>query len=462
MNIVIFGTGLYYEKNKNNFRDDVKIVAFLDNNKNKQGQYLDNILIFSPEKIKELEYDYVFPLSVYTKEMKLQLLDLGVHEKRIITEDTKYKIYKGDGADPEIINLDHSCKGKNILMLSHAFTFSGAQNVLLIAVELLKNNGYNVVVLSNRKGVLQNLLNEKGILAVYNYDLSVESPVIKDLLNWSDAVIINTLLLHFLVEDYAKSGKPVLWWLHESGKMEKTYPWGMECVKDNPNITVYSVSNVINDYLLNDCNFDIDIKNLCFGIRSYKLDKNKKNSRIIFLNIGGISKIKGQDILFRAIDSLPDYCKKSSEFIFIGGGIPESELKEILDRNNNIQFRTYIDNKDIPKQYENADVVICSSREESMSIAVMEGFMNGLPAIISNVTGIKQFMMDGREGFIVPTEDSSAMAEKIKQFIDEPELIQNMGENAKKTFYNNFTLEIFEKKLLAATNELFTMRYKND
>ena len=63
MKILIFGTGKYYQEYKVFFQR-VTIVAFLDNDKNKQGKRLDNILIIEPQEGIKKEHDKIFILSI--------------------------------------------------------------------------------------------------------------------------------------------------------------------------------------------------------------------------------------------------------------------------------------------------------------------------------------------------------------------------------------------------------------
>lgn len=86
MNIVIFGTGLFYEKNKQN-KDIVEknIIAFLDNNEKKIGKQVDGLPILHPKEICNLEYDEVIIMSSYAYEIKNQLLELGVRLEQIIS-----------------------------------------------------------------------------------------------------------------------------------------------------------------------------------------------------------------------------------------------------------------------------------------------------------------------------------------------------------------------------------------
>lgn len=83
-NIVIFGTGLYYYNRKDSdCLKESNIIAFLDNDTQKQGTTLDGIPILNPKEIVQLKYDYIIIMSVYYDQMLGQLLSLGVDKSKI-------------------------------------------------------------------------------------------------------------------------------------------------------------------------------------------------------------------------------------------------------------------------------------------------------------------------------------------------------------------------------------------
>ena len=82
--IAIFGTGLFYEKRKNNLNKN-EIIVFFDNDKNKQGKLLDGKKIISPSKITENSFDYIVIMSVYFNEIYNQLISLKINPQKILS-----------------------------------------------------------------------------------------------------------------------------------------------------------------------------------------------------------------------------------------------------------------------------------------------------------------------------------------------------------------------------------------
>ncbi|PNV62605.1 hypothetical protein C0033_08590 [Clostridium sp. chh4-2] len=109
--IVIFGTGKYYDNRKDSVcfqRYD--IVAFLDNDQDKQGSMLEGIPILKPDIVSKLEVDYIVLMSIYEGAMKKQLLDLNISESKIITYGELVEIYRKEyhnsGIIPEEILIE--------------------------------------------------------------------------------------------------------------------------------------------------------------------------------------------------------------------------------------------------------------------------------------------------------------------------------------------------------------------
>lgn len=111
--IIIFGcgpTGLrtYEEVKKGN-----RVVAFLDNDRQKEGHVIEGISVYTPNEklLADLEYDYIVIASVYGKwQIKEQLYKLGIAEEKI-------RLYskRPDVLTPFLRNLSEDFREENIM-----------------------------------------------------------------------------------------------------------------------------------------------------------------------------------------------------------------------------------------------------------------------------------------------------------------------------------------------------------
>ena len=74
--VIVFGAGRFYEKRKEKLLSDpdVERVAFIDNNRDIQGTYIDGIPVMAVHQIAALSFDVVLLMSAKTLDMKKQLL----------------------------------------------------------------------------------------------------------------------------------------------------------------------------------------------------------------------------------------------------------------------------------------------------------------------------------------------------------------------------------------------------
>lgn len=89
--------------------------------------------------------------------------------------------------------------------------------------------------------------------------------------------------------------------------------------------------------------------------------------------------------------------------------------------------------------------VSCSSRE-GLPLAVLEAQAEGVPAVVSDVTGNRDAIEDGVTGMAFPFDDAAAAAAAVLRLAKEPGLRQRMGQAAHAR-----ALELFDVRTMAET-----------
>lgn len=84
--VLLFGTGEGSRQFLIKYKDELEIVGILDNDKNKHGKlFLDNLVISSPLKVNQFEYDEIIIVSQWAKEIYEQLInDLNIPANKIV------------------------------------------------------------------------------------------------------------------------------------------------------------------------------------------------------------------------------------------------------------------------------------------------------------------------------------------------------------------------------------------
>ena len=101
---------------------------------------------------------------------------------------------------------------------------------------------------------------------------------------------------------------------------------------------------------------------------------------------------------------------------------------------------------DIKQEYLNSSILAMSSRYEGLPMVLLEAQAAGLP-IVSFLCkcGPRDIVEEGVSGFLVPERDTSALAVKLKELMDDESMRQRMGATAYKAS-ERFDIESIMKK----------------
>lgn len=182
-----------------------------------------------------------------------------------------------------------------------------------------------------------------------------------------------------------------------------------------------------------------------------------KISHLLFLSNLLIS--KGVVVL---LDSLKVLKEKGCRFVcdFVGGETVEMDaamfqaevVKRGLDGMVVYHGRKY--DKDKEAFLNAADIFVFPTfyHNECFPLVLLEAMEHGVACISTTEGGIPGIIDDGRTGFLVPKHDAVALADKIEMFIRDTDLRHKMGEAGREKFEREFTLEVFEKRIVEILN----------
>lgn len=140
--------------------------------------------------------------------------------------------------------------------------------------------------------------------------------------------------------------------------------------------------------------------------------------------VGRLVPIKDHLGLLRAMVRLPD-----AHLAVLGDGPLRASL-EVSAAELGVTARTHFLGwwSDIPGAMADLDVVALSSRNEGTPVALIEAGACARPVVASDVGGVRSVVEDGVTGYLVPAEDSAALAERLSELLGDPGRGRRMGE----------------------------------
>lgn len=183
--------------------------------------------------------------------------------------------------------------------------------------------------------------------------------------------------------------------------------------------------------------------------RAYlRTENNLPDTTYILGSVGRLTYQKGFDVLLRAMKLLG----RNDIFLIIAGKGEERERLEIKIKAFGLQTCVKLSGyrRDIPKFLSGLDLYVHPSRYEGMSLAVLQTMASGNPIVTTDVEGMCELIENGEHGWIVPPEDSAALADAIRMAIDDPVEAQRRGMAARQRAVEHFS----EDAMITAWEEI--------
>ena len=145
--------------------------------------------------------------------------------------------------------------------------------------------------------------------------------------------------------------------------------------------------------------------------------------------------IYGVDVLAKAFVNVavqnPDI-----NLILLGGGSQGAKIRQILMTGgvlDRVHFGGQISQADLPRWYHMADLYISPSHVDGSSVTLMEALACGLPCLVSDIPGNKEWIEDGVNGWLFRDGDTGDLTEKILNAIKNRRSFKKISQAARQT-----------------------------
>jgi glycosyltransferase involved in cell wall biosynthesis len=143
----------------------------------------------------------------------------------------------------------------------------------------------------------------------------------------------------------------------------------------------------------------------------------------------------GVDVLARAFVRVVNM-NQDVNLILLGGGSQGQHIRQILMNGGvmeRVHFGGQVGQRDLPRWYHMADIYISPSHVDGSSVTLMEALACGLPCLVSDIPGNKEWVEDGVNGWLFRDGDVDDLVEKILNAIKSRRSFKRIGVSARKT-----------------------------
>jgi glycosyltransferase involved in cell wall biosynthesis len=191
------------------------------------------------------------------------------------------------------------------------------------------------------------------------------------------------------------------------------------------------------------------------GVDTVRLTPNsaERSSAPLFVYLGRLKKYKRVDLVIRAFGGL-NVPEATLEIAGTGDyRLPLEGLVKSLGLSNRVKFLGFIPEEEKVHLLRRAWASTLASPKEGWGISNLEAAACGTPVIAANSPGIRESVIDGETGFLVPTDDPQAMTAAMRGLVQSPDLVDVLG-GAGRRFAETFTWDRAANETLAHLEEV--------
>lgn len=439
---------------------DITVEAVVDNNSKLWGTKIDNVPIVNPtaaEQYKDTAFCITVSNSSVFDDLHEQLVNYCgfSNENEVLYFSLLYKIYKSYCMDTYFAKrfYDKSSKDRKIIFdCCNGLGLGGVEAWTIdICTELTKKNDFNAVILCGKNSYItsEDLENKIDHINIIHDDelgkVSFDNMMKYFLNNLPCTVVINVpnvmLIAAAIIKELMPTYIKIISVIHNDHKsMYDGYTAVASridyfvCVSQDIKNTMVSKSICLEKMSTMTCPFACE-KNL---FREYTENIDMP------LRIGYAGRLDGMehsqkrmDLVLRLIDELNQ--RNIAFFLEIAGaGSAREEMEDYIKKAGLERYVTFlgtINRTDIPAFWKRQDIGINLSDFEGRSISQLEAMANGVVLVVTEVSGVKEDITNGENGYYVPVGDYQAAADRIEYLYKHRSKLRQLGEKAHADIY---------------------------
>lgn len=208
----------------------------------------------------------------------------------------------------------------------------------------------------------------------------------------------------------------------------------------------YGISEYHSDYAHNGINFDT------FKPKNESILQNRP---LHIINAGRISAGKNFDMVIRIYQRLHQIFP-GLHLDLVGDGEVRAELEQMCHKLGltQVRFHGVVSHDRLATLYQQADLLLNTSRAESFGNVVAEAMACGLPVVAFSVGSLPELVDDGKAGFLNEYPDENAHFERARQLLRDETMRESFGLAAAESVRRKFSWEKRAEKLVSIYHEL--------
>jgi colanic acid/amylovoran biosynthesis glycosyltransferase len=201
---------------------------------------------------------------------------------------------------------------------------------------------------------------------------------------------------------------------------------------------------------------------LNLSLYQFKARYLQVNEPVKIITVARLVEKKGIEYSIRAVAQVLKEYPNLIYRIVGDGGLRESleQLIRELNVSENVKILGWMTQEEVRQLYTDSHLFILSSvtatdgDKEGQGLVLQEAEAMGLPVLSTIHNGIPDGVLDGKSGFLVPEKDVSALAEKLRFLLKNPEKWLEMGQAGRAFVEENYEINKLNDQLVEIYSKL--------
>jgi len=375
-------------------------------------------------------------------------------------------------------NLMQTLKGKDVALITHELTYTGAPLMLVETARAMQDSGANVRLFTLADDASYGNIAERHKIPVLPIETAMQWAANADL------VVANTVVTGPWIRDYlaaypSRAGR-LIWWNHENSIEDfGHYLDGTEAVRtmlfasrasratwEASGLPLPATRTVVypgnRNELVQAAKTDrlpwSGSKNELLGRDAARRRLGIRENDFLILCVGTISPRKGQTLLLRALGRLLTQRPNLPVRLLLVGfkdelhrhktlaGLSKMERKAVLNGR-----LLWVQTPDVGIFYRSADAFVMNSQEsgENFGRVTIEAMAFGLPVLGTSAGGTKEIVLDGKTGLLHPVGEAGLdiLGAHILRLANDRKYARQLGAAAEQRAGKYFTSQRFFREL---------------
>jgi glycosyltransferase involved in cell wall biosynthesis len=188
---------------------------------------------------------------------------------------------------------------------------------------------------------------------------------------------------------------------------------------------------------------------LIYNARTLQSVPPRLRDQPVIGNVGRLTTQKGQVDLIEALPVVRQHVPDARLLIAGEGELRPSLVGRAAALGIGDQVQLLGQRQDVQDLMKQMAIIAMPSRWEGIPLAFLEAVAAGVPVVASDIPGFREFIVHRQSGWLVPPQDSTALADAMIEALTQPQLALACAQAAQRSILPQFSMDVIAEKYQA-------------